>query len=307
MIRSVTVTNHVGETLVLDLANPEQSGLAIVNITGIGPITGTINIANWASYDGGRFNSARAGTRNILMTLRYLGSPTMSIEEARHKTYRFFVPKKKIKLSFKTDSRTVWIEGYVERNEPNIFTQRSGCSISVLCPNPYFIKAKDNAYEGSITFSGIENMFEIPGETFDDTSNGWFNNTNTPNIEIARILSNSSKVITYDGDTDGGFTLTLEATGNVVNPILYNATSGDAIRIETTMESGDVITYSTVPGEKYIRLQKDGVESNIIGKLSRPISWMRLIPGDNSVAYTAESGDEYMRISMQFDILIGGV
>ena len=37
MIKSVTVTNYLGESLKMKLTNPYDSGIAITDITGIGP------------------------------------------------------------------------------------------------------------------------------------------------------------------------------------------------------------------------------------------------------------------------------
>ena len=38
MIKSVTVVNHLGESLKLDLASPEKSGFIVKSIEGLGPV-----------------------------------------------------------------------------------------------------------------------------------------------------------------------------------------------------------------------------------------------------------------------------
>lgn len=43
MIKSVTVVNHLGESLKLDLASPEKSGFIVKSIEGLGPKYGTPN------------------------------------------------------------------------------------------------------------------------------------------------------------------------------------------------------------------------------------------------------------------------
>ena len=42
MIKSVTVTNYLGEKLKMELARPEESGFAITQIKGLGPQKSTI-------------------------------------------------------------------------------------------------------------------------------------------------------------------------------------------------------------------------------------------------------------------------
>ena len=70
MIKSVTVTNYLGESLLLELSNPWEVGIAITKIEGLGPVKASINSTEISSGDGARFNSARISTRNIVFTFR---------------------------------------------------------------------------------------------------------------------------------------------------------------------------------------------------------------------------------------------
>lgn len=72
MLKAVTVTNFKGESLRMELTKPEETGLVIYNITGIGSPTASINTTDMATIDGSRFNSARAQTRNIVLTLVFV-------------------------------------------------------------------------------------------------------------------------------------------------------------------------------------------------------------------------------------------
>lgn len=72
MLRAVTVTNFKGESLRMELSKPEDSGLLIYNITGLGSSPAVINSTEMATMDGARFNSSRAQTRNIVFTLAFV-------------------------------------------------------------------------------------------------------------------------------------------------------------------------------------------------------------------------------------------
>lgn len=72
MLRAITVTNFKGESLRMELSKPEDSGLLIYNITGLGSPSISINNTDMATVDGGRFNSARAQVRNIVFTLAFV-------------------------------------------------------------------------------------------------------------------------------------------------------------------------------------------------------------------------------------------
>lgn len=164
MIKSITVKNYLNESLTIELTRPEKSGFIVKDITGLGPDKADINIMEIASRDGGAFNSARKNTRNIVMQLLFTYDPTLtdvglySIEDCRHRSYKYFPLKKNVTLTFLTDNREVKIDGYVESNEPDIFSQQEGCQISILCTNPYFRKNRNEI----IQRSGHREMFEFP-------------------------------------------------------------------------------------------------------------------------------------------------
>lgn len=136
MIETFTVTNPRGESLTLELKRP-VSGMIIKSIGGLGPVDATINFSEFGSGDGSMFNSARVGTRNIVLTLAFMENPT--IEAVRQATNRYFPNKKFVNLSIVTTERSVKTFGCVERNEPSIFTSEAGTTISIVCPGPNLV------------------------------------------------------------------------------------------------------------------------------------------------------------------------
>lgn len=43
MIKSITVTNYLGDSIKLELARPEESGFVVKSVTGLGPGSANIN------------------------------------------------------------------------------------------------------------------------------------------------------------------------------------------------------------------------------------------------------------------------
>lgn len=164
MIKSVTVKNYLNETITMELTRPEKSGFIVKNIKGLGPDKATVNISEIISRDGGVFNSARKETRNIVMELQFAYDPQLkevglySIEDCRHRSYQYFPLKKNITLTILTDTQELEIDGIVESNEPNIFSEEEGCQISILCPNPWFREKRKQITQTS----GSEPAFEFP-------------------------------------------------------------------------------------------------------------------------------------------------
>lgn len=292
MIKSITVTNHLGDSIKLELAKPELSGFAITSISGIGPGKANVNMTELSTIDGGLYNSARVPVRNIVISLRYLWKN--SIEEARHLSYKYFPLKKKVKLSFETDLRTADVEGYVESNEPNIFSNEENTDISIICPDPYFYSSKIN----TTVFSGIEPMFEFP-----------FSNESVvlPLLEMGVIQNYKEKVVIYDGDAETGVVITIHARDEASNIAIYNIGTRETMRINIEVVAGDAITINTNPRSKSITLQRDGVTTNILNNMTRDSDWFKLTKGDNVFTYTAETGANNLNFTIENRILYEGV
>lgn len=227
MLKRVIITNHLGESIEyridgVEVENP--SGLIITSIDGLGPVKASINMAELATIDGQAYNSARLSGRNIVV--RALFTHASSIEEARLLTYKYFPIKKKIKFHIETDHRTAEVEGYVESNEPDIFSDQSGCAISVLCENSYFDGGKIG-----YTFSDTVPLFKFVfgNESLDE-----------PHLKLSENADVSDvRNIVYDGDTDTGMEIEVGApTDDIMDTFKITGIeitgNGEKIKIDTS-------------------------------------------------------------------------
>lgn len=303
MIKSITATNYLGESIKMELARPEKSGFIVYNISGLGPGKANINTTEVSTDDGGLFNSARLPSRNIVIGLMFMWKD--SIEEARHRSYKYFPLKKKVKLLIETDTRTAEIEGYVDANEPNIFSKSEGSSISIICPNPYFYSVEDDHSE--IVFSGIESAFEFPFSNESLTENM---------IELSITQNVAEQVVTYTGDAEIGVTITINVLGPATHITIYNTGTREVMRINTDrleaftgsgLQSGDELTICTVKKRKSITLLRNGKTTNILNCLDRNPDWFSLAKGDNVFAFTAESGSNNLQFKIAHQVIYEGV
>ena len=171
MIESVTVTNYLGVSREMVLADPEPSGFIVKSIDGLGPATANINFSELVTIDGAIENSAKLNTREIKIDLIFLENPT--IEDTRHQTYQFFPVKKPVTLTVKTKTfertRVLHCYGTVEKNDPKIFSQQEGCSITIKCGDPSW---HSETFTKKM-FYGTEPLFEFP-----------FSNESTQEVEV---------------------------------------------------------------------------------------------------------------------------
>lgn len=203
MLKFVTVTNFKGETLEMELAHPEKSGLCIYNIEGLGGGKATVNTKDSVTGDGSWYNSARAEQRNIVLYMKLMMDP--SVEENRHKMYQYFPIKTEVRLLFTTDQRALYITGHVESNETPIFTSEEFSTISIICSDPFFYNSV-NPYD---LFTGLIPKFEFPfaDDCFPDPDEPWeviyYNPNYITNFDLIHPVNSSG----YDYFGESGETI----------------------------------------------------------------------------------------------------
>lgn len=293
MINSITITNHLEQSITLTLRSPEQSGFLVKSIEGLGPPKANINTTEVVGLDGSLFNSANATFRNVIFSLDFIPNP--DIETTRHNSYKYFPLKKLIKIEIETDSRLVETVGYVESNEPNIFSSGQGCIISVICPDAYLYD-----HDLQITpFTSLNPLFEFP-----------FSNESTSEklIEFSTLSIETSKSVYYEGDSDVGILIHVHAIGPATDLEIMDGVTFESLEVSSTkiveitgegIHEGDDIFISTVKGNKYAILIRDTIAINILNALGQDPTWFELETGDNLFVYDADSGLS----NLQFEII----
>lgn len=310
MIKSVTAVNFKGESIKMDLFHPESSGFIIIKIDGIGPGKATVTKNDSKVYDGGTITSARLPSRNIKMEIEFLW--VNSIEDVRHKSYKYFPLKKPITLIFETDTRTVEIEGVVESNEPDIFSSEESTNISIICPDPYFYASGENS-RSKIEFSGIDAMFEIPSDT------GYSNESLTEALtEISKLYIQSERGIMNYGEVDIGVIISIKPLAivkgilTISNITLGQNMSFDLNKIKTITENdfhlGDELVINTLRGKKSVTLVREGKNYNALSCIDTRTDWIYLTSGENTFTYYLDGdGIEDLQFSVTNSILYEGV
>ena len=307
MIYSIVVTNYLGDRIKLELGKPDVSGFLIKSITGLGPVKANVNTTEVSTNDGSLFNSARLSQRNIVLDMVFINTVYgESIEDLRQKSYKYFPLKKSVELTIETDNRYVKTTGYVESNEPNIFSSQEGTQISIICPDPYFYSAGEDG-NNVTNFYSIDPMFEFPfsNESLDE-----------PLLGFGEIQIKTEGVITYHGDSEIGVMIYIHAIGPATNINIYNTETREVMRINTEKISlltgkgivaSDDIVINTAKGEKSITLIREGVSYNILNCLDKNTDWFTLAKGDNIFAFTADSGVTNLQFRVENKVIYEGV
>lgn len=269
---SLIVENAAGATLALTNSQDYQ----VVNIDGLYPPVATINTSTIALGDGEVYNSSVLQSRNIVITL-YVAR---NIEHNRTALYQYFKPKQFCRLYYKTASRDVYIDGYVETFNISMFAVTQKVQISILCPAPTFKARTENEYYFSWTAGSVQFPLSVPES----------------GIEFGGIESVSQINIVNSGDVETGVKIELSAIDNVIAPAIINLLTNTTFALNYQLLPGDVATITTERGNKRVTLLRNGVTTNIINRVAQNPDWFSLQPLDNVFAYQALSGGENLDV-----------
>lgn len=254
MLTSIDVDSDNSFSMPILGITPKDS-LLIRHITGLNPPNLNLFIGDY-SRDGGIYQGRRVGNRNVVITMEMNPNPALgeTVSSLRERLYKAFVDPlveaDYVKLSLHLDDgRLLYLVGYAETFETEIFSAEALAQISIICPDPYIRddEATILTHEGGwvtvpFTYTGTaETGFEAEIEIL----------TPTPKL----VLSNN--------------TLT-DDTGD------SNYTKGRMI-INREFVAGDVVIINTVRGYRRLWLTPEGGSTiSIMGDLTPTSPWLEL-------------------------------
>lgn len=254
MLTKVEVRSALGLLLTLPL-DDVSDGLVLEDIQGLDPVKAVLVSSSFASLDGAQYQSSRRETRNILMVLGLVPDfATTTVRDLRNNLYNFFMPKSEVHLRFfmtddlGVEELTVDITGRVESFESPLFAKDPVANISILCFDPDFVELS------SLTVSG---------------------NTVATSTEFS---------INYPGTVEAGFVFKLLLNRAESDFAIYHRGPDDVVKslqFAASLLSGDVLTISTVTGDKHITLTRAASDSSLLYGRTPQSAWLELVKGVN--------------------------
>lgn len=279
LVKSVTVTNHVGDSLTMDFADILSTGFVITNIEGIGFDDADINMNEYAIIDGAKHSMSRKAMREITLTMAFSATDTETIEALRHKCYRFFPTKQEVTLRFVTSERDCWIKGFVKSNTPTIFTSQEYVAIVIDCPDPYFTDSQENwmiinPHMYAYTTTSVSEIYQDVESPFPFECK--ITMISAPSAADAGSRSGMVKFKVITNNSEHYIGIDLSRLNNITHRY-------------SRMELGDVLTINAAPGKKQVYLTKpDGTSVNVIGCMSEYGKWPVFDIAANTVTISSE-------------------
>lgn len=175
----------------------------------------------------------------------------------------------------------------IEFSDPNSQGFRQ-CSVSLICPFPFF-SGKETVvsmayWKKNITLPFVMHSPFIIGERIAEQIKNIYN---PQPINVGMIITFSS------------------SDGEVTNPSLQNMTTGESFELSGSISPGTGIIVDTITGQKSAGYLNDPQGFDLWDYSKN--DWIQLHPGDNVLRYDADSGLEYLDVTIQYSqLFIGG-
>lgn len=244
----------------------------IKEFSGMNPPKALINTNESALVDGGKYNSAKLQMRevNIAFAIEW------DAENNRLEIYKVVQSKMPLKIYYISDRLDVFLEGYVENIDFTYFAKKIICTVTVLCPFPYFKVASE------VISDFVEGMglFHFP-----------FASTDDPQLVMGTNFETIAARVENAGNVRCGLTFKLYANGTLSNPKVIDRKTGEYFQINRQMEQGDQIIVETQQGyKKVILIQGEDIQ-NIYNNWADGSTWLQLDVNGSTFVYTVEDGN----------------
>ena len=240
--------------------------------------------------DGATYQGSVTQMRNIVLTLR--DRPQSDHQANRALLYNLFKPKSPGTFVYleSDDAESRSIEYYVESVDIDAKMRARRATVSLLCPDPFFVAPSDI----TVIMAGWVPCFEFPHEFPPEGE------------EFCYRVEEKLKTIENTSAADNiGMTIKISAAGEVVNPSIHHVEQGEHITVGKTgrpleLTRGDTVTITTGINNKHVYLTREGVEEEINEYLSEDSEFIQLGRGINTIGYSAESGEAFMTVEISY-------
>lgn len=256
-----------------EIAINKNSVYRLLSYEGIEAADISITTATNAAYDGGYIQAVSVAMRTISITFSI--SDKSQTEVLRKKIIAMLKPKVKAVLYVSRGGVTRRIYGYLsarpEFYQANMMEDRLHVTVTLLCPDPYFLDERDT---------------EVRFLSYTPTINFPLTFLPSAGLTSGIIAVTDTATIINGGENDIGIICEIDAAGGPLSNPKITLDGGDYVRVVAGMELGDVISVNTRPGEKDVTINGESV----------------FLYDKASVFFSVPPGEHTLKISADTDI-----
>lgn len=258
----IKYTNKLGNDIVLS-SNP--SSLRLYEIVGLDGLTNNIYTSKSPNQDGITIDNTDLQERSISLVGKIITTDKEEMQRRRNELLKVFNPKfggvikyKDLYINCEVDTAPVF--KYISYNILE-------WAIELIAPNPY-LQTLELGEEINTWIGGLKFKFSLPFKL--------------------KQRGPSMKNIYNDGHVDTPVKIYFK--GPAVNPIIYNRTTGEFIRVIRELGTDDTLIINTEFGNKTVEIDvRGGNITNAFHYIDLDSTFFNLQVGDNLIEYTTEN------------------
>ncbi|MEG1411851.1 MAG: phage tail family protein [Terrisporobacter sp.] len=280
--------NSRGQEVILSNSRP----FLLVNIDNYSNVSTNISTSD-NTVDGLSITNVSIKEKVLPVEGDIIGYSKEDLDRRRLELSSIFNPKLDGELIYQNNAFTRKVNCMIQdisfnRNEGN----SQMFLVQFICPNPFWMDLYTKKEEVALWQGDLEFELEL-------TEAG---------SEMGRRVSNLICNVYNSGDVECGMKIQFKALATVVDPSLFNINSREFIKINKTLERGDVLEVSTYFDNKRIDLiRSDGTKTNVFNWIDLDSEFLQLELGDNLFRYDAVSGIDNLEVAIYYNLLYMGV
>jgi len=249
------------DPLIFNVINrPETDLFEVRNFDGLGAVKANVNTTPMGSVKGSGFTGTSVGERNLVLTLGLDPDwDEWTVSRLRRLLDKYFMPEQEIRFVFESmEFSPVEISGYIESNDPNIFSKDPEQQISVICPSPDFVSVDP------VVVNGTTDMVPIS--------------------------------IDYEGNVKTGIVLAVTHNSGAATSIVTvqpgEMGSRPFVVSNAVVDAGHRFMLDSIPGEKFVRTYTvpGNVQTNLLDDINVGSIWPELFPGEQDFVVQSDAG-----------------
>jgi Phage tail protein len=150
--------------------------------------------------------------------------------------------------------------------------------VNLLCPEPFWLDEFNTSEKMSYILGGLSFPLRL-GTKFAQRG-------------FKKVLHNQGDVATP---------VTIEFYGPATNPVVWNRTTGEFVRVNRSLGEQDKLIIPTNFGNKSVLIENnDGTTTNVFNWIDLESSFWQLVPGENLIEFGSDSDSTKSRVVISY-------
>lgn len=288
MQRLEVINLALNEKVVFDNYGNSEEDILLSHIEGLGHPGATSQKSQGVVQDGCDAEDALLDNRQIKLQATIRTKNREKLYELRRKILRIINPKTynqstgqrgELLIYYQNDYKKYRIYGRVEDSAEfnNRVNNHDKTTISFLCTDPYWLDEDEKYLDIKSIKGGINFLLKLP-------------------TEFSKV--SFFKVINNEGDVETP--LRIEYTGPATNPVIYNETTGEFIKVNMEINEKEKLVINTAEGQETVNLVTPNEVKDVYNNIDLNSTFFKLIVGANLIKYSSDNEGAKDKVSISY-------